>query len=54
MVTVTDPYGRILELKLSLPNNLNHYNLALTAPTSGGRSIGLVRSRTQATFFLLQ
>jgi hypothetical protein len=27
--------------------------LALTSPTSGGRSIGIVRSRTQATEFSL-
>jgi hypothetical protein len=27
--------------------------LALTSPTSGGRSIGMVRSRTQATEFSL-
>jgi hypothetical protein len=27
--------------------------LALTSPTSGGRSVGVVRSRTQATEFLL-
>jgi hypothetical protein len=27
--------------------------LALTSPTSGGRSIGIVRSRTQATEFYL-
>jgi hypothetical protein len=27
--------------------------LALTPPTSGGRSVGLVRSRTQATEFVL-
>jgi hypothetical protein len=26
--------------------------LALTSPTSGGRSIGVVRSRTQATEFI--
>jgi hypothetical protein len=25
--------------------------LALTSPTSGGRSVGIVRSRTQATVF---
>jgi hypothetical protein len=32
---------------------LYSYILALTSPTSGGRSIGIVRSRTQATEFLL-
>jgi hypothetical protein len=29
--------------------NLYPQNLALTSPTSGGRSVGIVRSRTQAT-----
>jgi hypothetical protein len=27
--------------------------LALTSPTSGGRSVGIVRSRTQATEFVI-
>jgi hypothetical protein len=27
--------------------------LALTSPTSGGRSVGIVRSRTQATEFFM-
>jgi hypothetical protein len=27
--------------------------LALTSPTSGGRSVGIVRSRTQATVFVV-
>jgi hypothetical protein len=27
--------------------------LALTSPTSGGRSVGMIRSRTQATEFVL-
>jgi hypothetical protein len=27
-------------------------NLALTSPTSGGRSVGIVRTRTQATEFI--
>jgi hypothetical protein len=31
---------------------LHPQKLALTSPTSGGRSVGLVRSRTQATEFL--
>jgi hypothetical protein len=30
---------------------LNPQKLALTSPTSGGRSVGIVRSRTQATEF---
>jgi hypothetical protein len=29
----------------------DHKKLALTSPTSGGRSVGIVRSRTQATEF---
>ena len=28
--------------------------LALTSPTSGGRSVGIVRSRTKATEFVLE
>jgi hypothetical protein len=32
---------------------LYRQNLALTFPTSGGRSVGIVRSRTQATDFSL-
>jgi hypothetical protein len=31
--------------------NLYPQKLALTSPTSGGRSVGIVRSRTQATEF---
>jgi hypothetical protein len=36
-------------------NNNNHYpqKLALTSPTSGGRMVGIVRTRTQATEFSL-
>jgi hypothetical protein len=30
-----------------------HKKLALTSPTSGGRSVGIVRSRTKATEFSL-
>jgi hypothetical protein len=30
---------------------LYRYKLALTSPTNGGRSVGIVRSRTQATEF---
>jgi hypothetical protein len=29
------------------------WQLALTSPTSGGRSVGIVRSRTQATEFFI-
>jgi hypothetical protein len=38
-----------LSLSLSLPPQ----KLALTSPTSGGRSVGIVRSRTQDTVFSL-
>jgi hypothetical protein len=31
----------------------NSQKLALTSPTSGGRSVGIVRSRTQATEFFI-
>jgi hypothetical protein len=35
-------------------NTLYPQKLALTSPTSGGRSVGIVRLRTKATeFFLL-
>jgi hypothetical protein len=35
------------------PINLNYpQKLTLTSPTSGGRSVGIVRSRTQATEFV--
>jgi hypothetical protein len=30
-------------------DNLYPQKLALTSPTSGGRSVGIIRSRTQAT-----
>jgi len=30
-----------------------YYKLALTSPTGGGRSVGIVRSRTKATEFSL-
>jgi hypothetical protein len=33
--------------------NLYSQNLAITSPTSGGRSVGIVLSRTQATEFSL-
>jgi hypothetical protein len=33
--------------------SLHPPNLALTSPTTGGRSVGIVRSRTQATEFTL-
>jgi hypothetical protein len=35
-------------------DNLHRQKLALTSSTSGGRSVGIVRSRTKATEFLLQ
>jgi hypothetical protein len=41
-----------VELKLELPIFQTYpKKLALTSPTSGGRSVGIVRSRTQATEF---
>jgi hypothetical protein len=36
-----------------LRNALYPQELALTSPTSGGRSVGIVRSRTEATEFVL-
>jgi hypothetical protein len=49
--------------RLSFPNKmtlvishgsfLNFYLLALTSPTNGGRSVGIVRSRTKAMEFSL-
>jgi hypothetical protein len=40
--------------KIMLSSNaLYPQKLALTSPTSGGRSVGIVRSRTQATEFAL-
>jgi hypothetical protein len=45
-------YGR--GVSLSWPHNtLYSQKLALTSPTSGGRSAGIVRSRTKATELLL-
>jgi hypothetical protein len=34
------------------PSPLYPQKLALTSPTSGGRSVGIVRSQTQATGFV--
>jgi hypothetical protein len=34
-------------------DNVNPQNLALTSPTSGGRSVGIVHSRTQTMEFVL-
>jgi hypothetical protein len=34
-------------------DTLNPQRLALTSPTSGGRSVGIVRSQTNATEFVL-
>jgi hypothetical protein len=45
-----DPYGRILGF---LPRGTLHpQKLAITSPTSGGRSVGIVRSRTQTMGFV--
>jgi hypothetical protein len=43
-------YGRGDPLRWS-PNTRYAQKLALTSPTSGGRSVGIVRSRTKATKF---
>jgi hypothetical protein len=43
-------YGRRYPSILPLAN-LYLQKLVLTSPTSGGRSVGIVRSRTQATEF---
>jgi hypothetical protein len=45
-------YGR-KEPSRSPRGTLYPQKLALTSPTSGGRSVGIVRSRTQATEFSL-
>jgi hypothetical protein len=60
VVSVTDPYGRILDfldrvivmtllLFLFHATPLYPQTLSLTSPTSGGRSVGIVRLRTEAT-----
>jgi hypothetical protein len=42
----------IFAILVSLPRGtLYQQKLALTSPTSGGRSVGIVRSRTQAMEF---
>jgi hypothetical protein len=43
-------YGR-RDLSRRTRGTLYPQQLALTSPTSGGRSVGIVRSRTQATEF---
>jgi hypothetical protein len=45
-------YGRKGSVTLTIWHPLSA-KLALTSPTSGGRSVGIVRSRTQATEFFL-
>jgi hypothetical protein len=44
-------YGRKGSAALTTRHPSNPQKLALTLPTSGGRSVGIVRSRTQATEF---
>jgi hypothetical protein len=44
-------YGRS-DSSRRLRGTLNPQKLALTPPTSGGRSLGIVRSHTQATEFM--
>jgi hypothetical protein len=46
LVEITFPF-RPLQTELSIPQKL-----ALTSPTSGGRSVCIVRSRTHATEFV--
>jgi hypothetical protein len=46
-------YGR-MDQSRSPRDTLYPQNLALTSLTSGGRSVSIVRSRTQATEFSLQ
>jgi hypothetical protein len=42
-------YGRGGSAALTMRHPLYPQKLALTSPTSGGRSVGTVRSRTKAT-----
>jgi hypothetical protein len=46
-------YGRGDPLRLP-HDTLYPQKLALTSPTSGGRSVGIVRSRTKVTEFFLR
>jgi hypothetical protein len=41
----------IFEIQVGGATTLYQQKLALTSPTSGGRSVGIVLSRTQATEF---
>jgi hypothetical protein len=45
-------YSRRGSAELTTLHPSNPQKLALTSPTIGGRSIGIVRSRTQATEFV--
>jgi hypothetical protein len=45
----TRDYGRRGSAELTMRHPSNPQKLALTSPTSGGRSVGIVRSRTKAT-----
>jgi hypothetical protein len=50
VVSATDPHGRILGF---LYRSRYYFKLALTSPTNGGRSVGIIRLRTKATEVLL-
>jgi hypothetical protein len=45
-------HGRTGSITLNYVIHLYQQKLALTSPTSGGRSVGIVCSRTQATEFV--
>jgi hypothetical protein len=42
-------YGRRASAALTMRHPSNPQKLAITSPASGGRSVGIVRSRTQTT-----
>jgi hypothetical protein len=42
-------FEKVMEITIWLRGTLYPQKLALTSPTSGGRSIGIVRLRTKAT-----
>jgi hypothetical protein len=46
-------YGRKGSSALTMRHSSIRKKLALTSPTSGGRSVGIVRSRIEATYLLL-
>jgi hypothetical protein len=46
-------YGRRESAALTMGHPSSYKKLALTSPTSGGRSVGIVRSRTKPTELLV-